>query len=86
MSEIVVLDKSQLEEMLQRAGRFAASIVLEKAEKVSSELMTKQELAVYLRCDISKINRLMKKDLPFFMFGETPRFRKSDIDNWLKKN
>jgi excisionase family DNA binding protein len=52
--------------------------------------MTKRELAEYLRCGISKINRLMKKiseeKVPFEMFGDTPRYRKTDIDAWLKKN
>lgn len=50
------------------------------------ELMTKAELADYLRCNISKINRYMAKGLPFEQFGANPLFRKSAIDEWLKNS
>lgn len=84
--EIITIQKTELEEMLQRAAKFGASIALDEIHTAQiPELMTKQDLSVYLRCNVSKINRLMKTGLPFVMFGDTPRFRKGDIDGWLKK-
>ena len=62
----------------------AAELRDELASKHTPELMTKAELAEYLRCDVSKINRYMDNGLPVEQFGSTPRFRKVDIDRWLK--
>lgn len=81
---IVVLEQSQIEEIARQAAVFAVSQLDRQEVKPTPEIMTKAELAEYLRCDISKINRFMKSGLPHFYFGDTPRFRKSAIDSWLE--
>lgn len=87
MTEIVVLSKYELSELLRQNARM---IVMELREEIKSkpfrEVMTKKELAEYLRCDSQKINRYMKLGLPYEQFGDHPRFRKSSIDEWLKSN
>jgi excisionase family DNA binding protein len=83
MSEILVIDKEQLPEIFRQVAVLVASEIRE-LPPIVHEIMTKKELADYLRCDVSKINRLMKDGLPFVKFGDAPRFYKSDIDNWLK--
>lgn len=84
MSEILVIEKEQLPEIFRQVAVLVASEIREHPPQVL-EIMTKKELAEYLRCDVSKINRLMKEGLPFVRFGDTPRFYKSDIDTWLKR-
>jgi hypothetical protein len=67
-------------------NRTALAVAQELRQDVAQtpELMTKKELAVYLRCDISKVNRYMGKGLPYEPFGSSPRFRKTSIDRWLQ--
>lgn len=80
--EVAVISKDEIREYIRQAAMLAAESVRETAK--TPELMIKTELAEYLRCDVSKINRYMKKGLPFEKFGDHPRFRKSSIDAWLK--
>ena len=82
--QVVLIDEAKLQEMLDRAAAGAVAKLRDDLErKQALEIMTKAELADYLRCDISKINRYMKKGMPHLPFGSTPRFRKTDIDRWL---
>lgn len=53
--------------------------------KPMSDWMTKTEVADYLKCDVSKVNRYMSKGLPFKKFGANPLFKKQAIDDWLEK-
>lgn len=81
---IIVLTPDELSKLVERAATFAVDALRNDLAKPTPELMTKGELAEYLRCDVSKINRYMKLGLPFESFGGHPRYRKSDIDRWLK--
>lgn len=82
---VIILTEDGLEDLLTRSASLAVERFREDLERSRSrELMTKAELADYLRCDVSKINRLMKDGLPWEPFGSTPRFRKADIDHWLR--
>jgi excisionase family DNA binding protein len=74
----------ELERIVQRACKAAVEQYRDSLKTPVLEVMTKAELADYLRCSVSKVNSYMGKGLPFFMFGEHPRYRKSDIDRWLK--
>jgi excisionase family DNA binding protein len=84
MSEIVVIEKEKLPELFRQ---FAVVIVQEMRDepKPILEIMTKKEIAEYLRCDVSKINRFMKNGMPFVHFGDTPRFYRADVDKWLRE-
>lgn len=85
MTEIAVLTKPELEEMLRQAATFAVSNLRDDLERSRTpELMDKKQLAQYLNCGQSKIYYYMKRDLPYEMFGDHPRFRKSSIDSWLQ--
>lgn len=85
-TEIVVLSKSEYKEILRQNAVAVASELLTRIDTKSvPELMTKTELAEYLKCSVSKINDQMKKGLPTEYFGDVPRFRKSKIDEWLAK-
>jgi excisionase family DNA binding protein len=82
---VAVLSKDEIHALIHQAASAVIADLREELERPRTpELMTKHELAEYLRCDVSKVNRYMKEGLPFEMFGSHPRFRKSDIDAWLK--
>lgn len=83
--KFVVLTSQQLLDIIEHtAHRTAIHLRDDVASASTPEIMTKTELADYLRCDVSKINRYMTQGLPFERFGGHPRFRKSDIDRWLR--
>jgi excisionase family DNA binding protein len=47
-------------------------------------LLTKKEVAAYLRCSESNINKLMASGkLPFMKVGKLVRFRETDLDRLL---
>lgn len=83
---VITLSQADLETIIRRTADAVASDLRADLEtRRTPELMTKAELAEYLRCDVSKINRYMSAGLPFEQFGSTPRFRKVSIDTWLQR-
>ena len=85
--EIVALSKNDIEELLTRAARTSVSLLRDDLEKHRTpELMTKSELANYLRCSVASISRFLKQGIPVEYVGESPRFRKVNIDKWLSLN
>jgi excisionase family DNA binding protein len=82
--EVITLERSELERIIDRAAKHAVMELRNDLHKPTPEIMTKAELAEYLRCDVSKVNRFMSKGMPFTRFGTNPRFYKSEIDTWLK--
>lgn len=84
--QVITLTTDELTNIIRRTASAVADSLRDDIEsRRTPELMTKTELAEYLRCDVSKINRYMSKGMPFEYFGEHPRYRKSDIDGWLKR-
>lgn len=78
--EVVTLTKDELQEMFRQAFIFAK-------HQNEGVLMTKAELAKYLKWSPSKIERKMAEGLPYIGGkGEHPRFRRSDVDAWLSSN
>ncbi|MCX7698830.1 MAG: transcriptional repressor LexA [Candidatus Goldbacteria bacterium] len=54
---------------------------------MNEEIMTVEEVASYLKVDTRTIYRRLKsKDIPAFKFGGQWRFKKQDIDMWIKKH
>jgi len=52
----------------------------------ASEIMTADELAAFLKVSRATVYRLMKsKELPGFRLGGEFRFRRSDIDAWMRR-
>jgi excisionase family DNA binding protein len=46
-----------------------------------------KEVAEYLRCSPSKIYHMMPKgEIPYHLMGQTPRFIRSEIDEWVKSS
>jgi excisionase family DNA binding protein len=86
-TQLVLISTDALEEVARRSARLAVDQFKEeiKAAPPVREIMTKAELADYLRCSVSKVNAYMREGLPFVTFGEHPRFRKSEIDRWLDR-
>lgn len=85
--EVITLSRAELTRMIEETASRVVHAVRDEVSRPTPEIMTKAELADYLRCDVSKINRYMKDEgnpLPVEYFGSTPRFRKVDIDNWLR--
>jgi hypothetical protein len=85
--QVFVLTENEIEDLIRRTADAVTERLRTDIESARTpELMIKPELAKYLRCDLSKVNRYMKGDMPVEYFGSTPRFRKVDIDHWLKGN
>lgn len=54
---------------------------------MNEEIMTVEEVASYLKVDMRTIYRRLKaNDIPAFKFGGQWRFKKQDIDLWIKKH
>lgn len=68
----------------------ATNMSIEKKPKLlynntGSELLTTEELAEYLNVKVSYIYQLTHvKRIPFIKMGAKLRFRRDDIDKWLK--
>ncbi len=50
------------------------------------EILTKEELATYLKVTERTIDRLRKKGMPFLKVGDTVRFKKDAVLKWLEEN
>ena len=51
-----------------------------------TEIMTVQDVADYMHCHYSTIYRLIQRGaLPVFRVGADYRFRRSEIDKWVKQ-
>jgi len=84
--QVVVIDETKLQEMLDRAASEAVARLRDDLErKRTPELMTRSQLAQYLTRHPSSINRYMNEGMPYEMCGDDPRFRKTDIDHWLRR-
>lgn len=86
MESIIALTESQLTEIIKRTAKAAVEDMRRDIENAKTPvIMTKADLANYLRCHISKIDRMMRyENLPSISFGSHPRFRRSEIDKWLE--
>jgi excisionase family DNA binding protein len=48
-------------------------------------LMTAREVADYLQCSLSTVRRMvLRAKIPHFRLGKLIRFRRGDIDAWLR--
>ena len=82
---IAVLGESEITELIRKAVLLATAELRDELERSRTpELMKKERLAEYLDCHVSSITRFMKAGMPVEMLGDHPRFRKADIDIWLK--
>lgn len=62
------------------------AIVNKKADRMD-EILTSKELSAYLKTSEKTIYRLLSKcEIPAFKVGTVWRFKKEDIDKWIKKN
>ena len=53
---------------------------------MDSDIMTIKEVSAYLKLNEKTAYRLtLEKKLPAFKVGASWRFKKSDIDSWIKK-
>lgn len=51
-----------------------------------NELIKKKEVMVLLDCSLSKIDNLIKsKTIPYYKIGESVRFRKKEIFDWIEE-
>jgi excisionase family DNA binding protein len=83
--KIVTLTEAELRELLKEAASDAVSQLRADLERSRTpELMDRAQVAKYLSVHRSTVNRLMRDGMPFEPIYSTPRFRKSEIDHWLK--
>jgi excisionase family DNA binding protein len=53
----------------------------------ASEIMTANEVAAFLKVNRATVYRLVRrKELPSVRVGWDHRFRRADIDEWIRKN
>lgn len=53
---------------------------------MEEQVLTKEELATYLKVTQRTIDRLRKEGMPFFKVGTNIRFGKEEVLKWLKEN
>jgi excisionase family DNA binding protein len=53
---------------------------------MNDEILTKEELAAFLKVTPRTIDNLRKKGLPYFTVGDSVRFHKAKAMNWLEEN
>lgn len=81
---VYTLSEHELDELCIKAARLGASQAILSAQP--KEVMTKKELAEYLRVSVATIDRKMRDGLPFVKVSEeSPRFYRSQIDRWLQQ-
>lgn len=55
-------------------------------EEIPERLMTLEEVADYLRLSIHTIYKMLQKGkIPAYKVGKQWRFKKEDIDRWVKR-
>lgn len=82
---VVVLEEPELETLLKRVADLAVSNLRDDIERTRTpELMDATQLAAYLTCNRSTINRYVKRGMPEERCGDQPRYRKTSIDLWLQ--
>ena len=53
---------------------------------MNNSLLNKKQLSNYLGISIGKIDKMMKnKNIEYFKFGKSVRFKIDDINNWVTK-
>jgi excisionase family DNA binding protein len=52
---------------------------------MEEEILTKEELATYLKVTPRTIDRLRKTGLPSFKVGDSVRFKKDEVLKWLEE-
>ena len=83
--EIVVLQKDELETLLRRVADAAVEQLRDDIARVHTpELMTMSQICDYLQCHRSTVTRHIGQGMPVEHAGEQQRFRKTDIDLWLR--
>lgn len=83
--DIVVLQKDEIETLVRRAAELAVAGLREELERTRTpDLMTTSQICDYLQCHRSTIDRHIKNGMPAERLGGDPRFRKTDIDLWLR--
>lgn len=53
---------------------------------MEDRVITKEELATFLKVTQRTIDRLRKEGMPFFKVGTNIRFDKEEVIKWLKEN
>lgn len=58
--------------------------VIQFPRKDHGLVLTKKQLAAYLRCSTKSVERRVSEGMPSFMVGGLRRFRLSDVEAWLE--
>ena len=85
MSELVVIQKNELQQLIQSAV-LNALYEVEKSKKIKAKMNIK-EAATYINISVCSLNR--KKDegvIPFSKLGGRIVFSKDDLDEYVAKN
>ena len=84
MGEMIIIQKRDLENLLNLLldKKFKEIIPKEKTKKV--ELLTRDDVADFLKVSLTTLNGLMKQGvIPFHRVNTRIRFTKSDVDAYL---
>jgi|GEM_PF-1214311 len=74
-----LLNKKDLKELLQD--------LLFEIQNESDNVMTVNEVAEYLKVSIPTVRKMItNKEIPYFKNGQIIRFKRSDINEWLRNN
>lgn len=84
MDNIVIITDSQLTALADRVAAAVDELRQDLEAAKIPELMNREQLAAYVGCHPSTVNRLMRAGMPYELLLKAPRFRKEDVDRWMK--
>ena len=66
---------------------YGGHIITDNKAIMTDEILTIKELSAYLKTSEKTIYRMLSKsEIPAFKVGTVWRFKKEDIDKWIKGN
>lgn len=85
MDAIIVMTERQVAEMIRQTAQAVADDLRADIEGGRvPELMNRAQLADYLGIHVGSVIRLIRAGMPYELVLSTPRFRKEDVDRWMR--
>lgn len=83
------LKQDKMEELAKLGNRLSLQVKAggDLMTEMDSEILTLEEVAVYLKAGKRTVYRLTQKgEIPAFKLGGTWRFRRSELDSWIAES
>tara|TARA_B100000315_G_C14546437_1_gene573456 strand:+ start:1544 stop:1852 length:309 start_codon:yes stop_codon:yes gene_type:complete len=83
--KIEIDDTQLIDDIVEKVVDRLKPLLKHKSKNKHSELMTAEDLSVYLKAKKSSIyDKVHTRSIPFLKYGNSLRFKKTHIDIWLE--